>query len=256
MLILRFVILLLVFVWLAGCAIDRQMFPCRRTYETLSGLVKLPVDDGNQVALVYIENSKAEFTVLFNHGNYEDLGVLEEFLADYSRKGFSIIAWDYRGYGASSGRPKEKNVCSDVQKVFDYAVEELGLDPGKIIVHGRSIGSGPSCELAENNKVGGLIVESGFMSVFSVMLPWAGLPGDKFVNIDKIDKVDCPVLVLHGKHDRTISFDHGQKLYGQAREPKSCHWFDDAGHNDILYFEAEYWQAIKEFKKQKLENKQ
>ena len=253
MLILRFVILLLVFVWLAGCAIDRQMFPRRRTYQELSGLIKLPVGGGVEIAMLYFENPTAEYTVIFNHGNYEDLGALEDFLAEYSRKGFSVLGWDYRGYGASGGRPKEDNVYQDVQKVYDYALNELGVDRENIIVHGRSIGSGPACEVAMNNKVGGLVVEAGFMSVFSVMLPWAGMPGDKFVNIDKIDKVDCPVLIMHGKRDRTIGFKHGRKLYEKAQDPKYFHWFEEAGHNDILYFESEYWRAVREFKDQNLE---
>ena len=255
MLILRFIILLVVFLWLAGCAVDRQMFPRRRTYSILDGLKKLIVGDGVEIAMLYIENPEADYLVLFNHGNYEDLGTLKDYLETYSRKGFSILAWDYRGYGASDGRPKEKNVCEDVQKIYDYAVNDLGFDKDKIILHGRSIGSGPACDLAENNQIAGLIIEAGYMSVFSVILPWPGILGDKFVNIDKIDKVDCPVLILHGKQDRTISFKHGQKLYEKAKEPKYFHWFEDAGHNDILYFEAEYWREIKEFKKKITDNR-
>ena len=250
MLILRFVILLAVFVWLAGCAVNRQMFPRRRTYDTLSGLLKLPVGNGIEVAMLHFDNPDSKHTVLFNHGNYEDLGTLENFLADYSRKGFSVVCWDYRGYGASNGKPTEVDVCKDVQTVFDYIVNEFGVAPENIIVHGRSIGSGPACDVAINNKVGGLIIEAGFMSVFSTVLPWPGMPGDKFVNINKIGKVDCPVLIMHGMQDGTISFKHGQKLYEKAIEPKYCHWFDDAGHNDMLYYESEYWRAIKDFKTQ------
>ena len=245
---IRLVILLIVFVVVAYFAIGRMVFPRRRSYSTLDGLVKLSVSDNVEVAMLYLSNPQAKYTVLFNHGNYEDLGTLDDFLEEYRRNGFAVLAWDYRGYGLSGGRPTEANVIADAREVFDFMTDELGIDPQRIIVHGRSVGCGPACDLASTIDCGGLIVESGFMSVFSTRLPWVGLWGDQFVNLDKIAEVKCPKLFIHGKLDRTVRFNHALRMYEKAKEPKSYLWLENAGHNDILWqAEDEFWQAIVDF---------
>jgi fermentation-respiration switch protein FrsA (DUF1100 family) len=74
------------------------------------------------------------------------------------------------------------------------------------------------------------------------------LPFDKFRNIDKIKKVTCPVLVMHGKADDVIPFEHGQKLFAAANQPKRSLWVDEAGHNDFIWVAGEqYGTTLQEF---------
>src|SRR5437764_7988233 len=100
----------------------------------------------------------------------------------------------------------------------------MNLNPEKLILHGRALGGGPSIDLASRTNVGGLIVESSFMSAVRVLSQIRILPFDEFENIDKIGKVRCPVLVMHGNNDRTIPISHGKNLYDAILAPKACLW--------------------------------
>ncbi len=248
MIIIQLIIFTAVIVAIAGFTIHKMVFPCRRSYSNIDGAVKLAVADNVDIVLRHLVNPESEYTILFSHGNYEDLGTLQDFMEEYRQHGFSILAWDYRGYGLSGGKPSEAAVCSDIRKVFSYMTDEQGIAPERIILHGRSVGSGPSCDLASEVSCGGLIVESGFMSIFSTKLPWVGLWGDMFVNINKISEVQCPKLFIHGKQDRVVPFKHALEMYNKAIEPKYKLWLDSSGHNDIMYYyQDSFWDAISEF---------
>ena len=95
----------------------------------------------------------------------------------------------------------------------------------------------------------GLILESTFTSAFRVVTRWPLLPGDKFKNLRKLSAVKCPVLVIHGRDDRTIPFHHGQSLYTAARsKSKQYLWVDHAGHNDLPRWAGEsYRQSFVQF---------
>jgi fermentation-respiration switch protein FrsA (DUF1100 family) len=115
-------------------------------------------------------------------------------------------------------------------------------------VHGRSIGGGPAVDLASREPVGGLILESTFTSAFRVLSSIRIFPFDKFENLNKIAGVKCPVLVIHGKKDRTIPFHHGEILFAAANEPKASFWVDNAGHNNLFNVASErYLKTIRDF---------
>jgi hypothetical protein len=59
---------------------------------------------------------------------------------------------------------------------------------------------------------------------------------DKFANIDKIDKINMPLFVIHGARDMVTPQRFGRMLYERARQPKSALWPSEAGHNDLLHF--------------------
>ena len=91
-------------------------------------------------------------------------------------------------------------------------------------------------------------MESCFTSAFRVVVPIPILPFDKFRNLDKIKKVNCPVLVMHGKADEVVPFSHGQKLFAAAGEPKRYLWVDEAGHNDFIWVAGDrYSSTLREF---------
>jgi fermentation-respiration switch protein FrsA (DUF1100 family) len=74
------------------------------------------------------------------------------------------------------------------------------------------------------------------------------LPGDRFRNIDKIGRVRCPVLVMHGSADEIVPLSHGQALWAAAPEPKRFLWAEGAGHNDFwLVADRRAAQALAEF---------
>lgn len=217
-------------------------------YQDDDSVIKIKLDNSEQISAKYFPSSKAEYTILFSHGNAEDIGSAEFFFEELKDAGFSVFAYDYRGYGTSDGTPSEANSYQDIEAAYNFLIKELKVPPEKIIIHGRSLGGAVSIDLASKRKCGGLIVESSFVSAFRVMTTYKIFPFDKFQNIDKINKVNCPVLFIHGKEDGLIPIWHGEKLFAEANEPKYSLWVDGANHNDLFAISKNsYVQAIQEF---------
>jgi len=187
----------------------------------------------------------APLTVLFSHGNAEDLGLIYDWFREYSRAlNVNVLAYDYTGYGLSmveGERPSEADVFADIEAAFNYLTSILDVKPGSVVLYGRSLGSGPSCHLARlqskrGEPVAGLILQSPLMSAFRVAFKFRfSLPGDAFCNIDKMRDIACPVFIIHGTRDEVVPFDHGQELYLAVRKQFRYNpfWVQNAGHNNI-----------------------
>jgi abhydrolase domain-containing protein 17 len=213
---------------------DSMIFlPQFASYKDTKDIIKLPIAKTDRISAIYLPNSQAKYTLLYIHGNAEDLGNIRPLLGHLHSWGFSVFAYDYRGYGTSSGKPSESNAYEDADAAYTYLTQQLKIPASQIIVYGRSVGGGSATELASKNVVAGLILESTFTSTFRVVVPFPLLPFDKFTNLDKISKVRCPVLVMHGQSDEIIPFHHGRSLYEAAAQPKMSLWVVNAGHNNF-----------------------
>ena len=229
---------------------DRMIFLSPdSSYEEGPGILSIKTTGGAVISAVYVCEPNSEFTVLYSHGNAEDIGDLREFFEIFRSEGYSVLGYDYRGYGKSKGRAGEQNSYEDVESVYEYLVRDLNTPAEKIIALGRSVGGGVTMHLACEKEVAGLILESPFITAFRVITRVPLVPFDKFRNIDKIKNVRCPVLIVHGKDDRIVPLWHGEKLFKEANEPKLKFWVDGAGHNDlVLEAGKEYWEILKQFR--------
>ncbi|MDE5102410.1 MAG: alpha/beta hydrolase, partial [Trichodesmium sp. St19_bin2] len=204
--------------------------------------------DRTQITGIYLPLPKAEYTILYSHGNAEDLGEILPRLRDLRDIGFSIFSYDYQGYGTSQGKPSVKAAYQDVNAAYEYLTKKLGIPANKIIVYGRSVGGGPSIDLASRQPVAGLVIESSFTTAFRVVTRIPIYPFDRFPNIDKIKSINCPVLVMHGNADQVIPFSHGQQLFAIANQPKLSLWVDGAGHLNLLEIAGQkYVKVMGEF---------
>jgi fermentation-respiration switch protein FrsA (DUF1100 family) len=230
-------------------AADRLIFlPPPASYRAERDVVMLDTADGGRIAAVHLPRADAAYTILYSHGNAEDLGHVRPALESVRRAGFAVLAYDYRGYGLSSGQPSEGASYRDIDAAWAHLTERLGVPPARIILLGRSVGAGPSVDLATRVPAGGLVLESAFVSAFRVLTRIPLLPFDKYRNIEKIARVTCPVLVIHGTADEVVPLWHGQRLFEAARGPKRALWVDGAGHNDLMLVAgARYGQALAEF---------
>lgn len=230
---------------------ERMIFyPPRSTYTASDLPVKLvPVGAERHIALLYLPHPDALHTLIFSHGNGEDLGHNRWFLAALRDAGFAVLAYDYRGYGLSGGGlPGERATYEDIDAVYDYATRELAIPAHTLIVHGRSVGTGPSVHLAASRPVGGLILESGFTSAFRVLTVVPIFPFDRFPNLRRLRDVHVPVLVMHGTRDGVVPYRMGRQLFEAAREPRRNLWIEGAGHNDFAAVAgARYWEALQSF---------
>jgi fermentation-respiration switch protein FrsA (DUF1100 family) len=228
---------------------DRMIFlPPPASYRDMPNLVKLTTEDGLQIAALYLPNPAATYTILFSHGNAEDIGQLRPYAEELHRAGFAVFAYDYRGYGRSQGTPTENGSYKDIAAAYVYLTNELAIAPQRILVMGRSIGSGPSTYLAAVKSTGGLILENAFTSILRVVLPFPLLPFDKFPNIEHISAVRSPVFIIHAQQDTIIPPAHGKELFAAANEPKQYWWVEKAGHNNLTEVAGEeYFERLKAF---------
>ena len=225
-------------------------------YETDRGLTRFRDNEkGQEVTLRYLENPRSQLLVFYHHGNGEDLGGIEDRLNALLRAGFSVLAWDYPGYGSSDGRPSEKEVLRIAAKIWASIPETYGYSHQQTVLYGRSIGSGPATWLASRNKAAGLIIEGGFTSIFDVALPVKLLPWDIFDNKARLADVRAPVLIIHGTRDETVPYSHGQTLFEAAPSPKFFLWVSGGKHNDLIEaYPESYFSSIADFREHILEN--
>lgn len=229
---------------------DRIIFlPPATEFRDSSSTLKLRSRDGVTISAVYLPNPQASHTLLFSHGNAEDLGTLTPELESMRTLGFSVFAFDYHGYGTSGGKPTEQNSYEDIEAAYDHLTQVLKIPPNRIIAHGRSLGGAVAIDLASRKPVGGLVVESSFVSAFRVVTGYRIFPFDKFRNLDKIGQVRCPVLIIHGRQDEVIPFWHGESLFQAANQPKTNYWVEGAGHNNLkVVAGAKYIKALINFR--------
>ncbi len=234
---------------IAGLFSERLIFfPHASSYRPGPNILSFTSADGIHIAAVYLQNSKAQFTLLYSHGNAEDIGddlPLLEMLRD---AGFAVFGYDYRGYGLSEGTPTERNLYEDERAAYEYLVNELRVPPERIIAFGHSLGGAAAVDLASREPVAGLVMESSFVSAFRVLTRVPILPFDRFRNLDKIRQVHCPVLIVHGTADQVIPFWHGERLFAAAHGPKSFYSVEGGGHNDMPFAGgAAYYARLREF---------
>lgn len=236
---------------------DRLIFPAPAAgYRAgeLEGFRWLTASDGKRIAAQWLRAAPSDgraatgYTILYSHGNGEDLASIAPVLRHFQRLGFDVLAYDYRGYGASDGSPSAAGVVLDARAAYDHATGELRVAPERLLIYGRSVGGGPSVALAAELASAGLVLESTFTSAFRVVTRVPLLPGDRFLNERLLRDVDVPVLVIHGRRDEVVAFSHGQRLYEVAGEPKHSLWIDAATHNDVwVLAHREVGEALLEF---------
>jgi alpha-beta hydrolase superfamily lysophospholipase len=191
--------------------------------------------------------------VVYFHGNGANLSNWTPILTGIARQGYSVLAFDYRGYGVSSGRPTEKGLYRDVDAIVDYIWTRI-KPPGPVIYWGRSLGVSMAAYAATKHVPAGLILESGFpdaRSLFRAPSPMALLalfstyrfPAARFLHGSQV-----PVLVMHGDADTVIPYEQGRALYERIRGPKQFFTMRGADHHDATPpDEPLYWQTIRAF---------
>jgi pimeloyl-ACP methyl ester carboxylesterase len=234
-------LIIAVLTWFYG---DRILFPApvRSTYSKNDVSFFISLENGQQIACMREGNSKDPInTIIFSHGNGEDLGNLETFLAYWGSESVEIISYDYPGYGLSEGKSSEEGCFNAIEAVYQKTVDEFGRNPNNIVLWGRSLGTGPSLYLSNNKKVGGIILETPFLSAFRSVTGITILPWDRFRNIEFTSQVACPSLVIHGTMDEVVPFSQGKRIFKALPAPKEFLEIPDAEHNNIMEIGGDFY---------------
>lgn len=197
----------------------------------------LELPDGETTHAWWIPMDGARGAVLFSHGNAGNIADRLESIGLLRRLGLSVLAYDYGGYGRSSGSPSEARIYGDIRAAWRHLTGPLGVPPDRVVIFGRSLGAGPTVQLASEVEAGAVVIESTFLSVVEVareVFPWLPvrwLVRDRFDNGAKIGHVRAPILVVHSPDDTLIPYRHGRALFDRAPEPKA--WLEIRGdHNN------------------------
>lgn len=198
----------------------------------------LTTERGEIIAAEFIRNRDAHFTVLFSHGNAEDLGfVRDDFILKSMELQVNILIYDYSGYGRSTGTPTESNVYADIMAAYKFLRDTLQIPWQRIVLMGRSLGTAPCTYLASRTPVRGVILQSPMLSIYRVPFKLRfTLPGDLMCNCDRVRQVRCPMLIMHGMRDELVPWWHGYRLYElRRRKGLDCEKFivPHADHNNF-----------------------
>jgi uncharacterized protein len=191
----------------------------------------------------------ARATVVHCHGNAANISNHARLVAWLPAEHFNVLTFDYRGFGASDGRPSLDGVVEDVRAAIGEARRR---HPGlPIVLFGQSLGGATAARAAAED--GGddirlLVIEGAFASyrdivrdatrgtVLSVVAPIASstLPARQSDPLNAIARLRMPVLVMHGERDRVIPIEHGERLYEAAAGPKRFVRVPEGRHLDAM----------------------
>lgn len=198
---------------------------------------------------------REDITFLWFHGNAGNLSHrVDRLKLFHERLKINIFVFDYREYGKSEGSVSEEGTYMDGVAALRYLRSRGDIDPDKIILFGRSLGAAVAVETAIKEGCYAMILESPFTSVRDMgrelypLLPvWMAFK-TRYDSISKINKIRCPILVVHGDSDEIVPFGHGKRLYDTAIGPKEFYTIKGAHHNDTYIIGGEpYLSAISRF---------
>jgi len=214
----------------------------------------LEAEDGAILNGLHFKQANSKGVILYTHGNAGELnewGKWAEVLSN--RYGFDVIIWDYRGYGKSTGRRRQKLMLDDGFLFYEYCKEKFNEQ--EITVFGRSLGGFFATHVAKESKPSKLVLESTPISLLKIaqneypLLPSKQLLKFKFQNDENIAKIDIPTYFIHGTSDGLIPFEHGEKLFDlSSSKAKKFYSIEGGDHNNLGNFEA-YFKSLDEILK-------
>lgn len=236
-------------------------YPIRGVQETpaLAGLpfvdVSVPTEDGETLHGWWLEDPQARAQVVFFHGNGGNLSLWLDVIVDMRRRGLSVLAIDYRGYGGSTGRPSENGVYRDAAasiRLFGERMRKRGIP---VIYWGRSLGSPVAAYAASRVAPDGVVLESPMPHARSLLtnnpIVWllSFLSSYSFSTSKFVATLDVPLLIIHGDGDELVPYDAGKRVYADAGTArKTFVTIAGAGHNDLHATNPPvYWNAVDSF---------
>jgi uncharacterized protein len=227
---------------------DRVQHLPHRPLGTPAEDVWIPAPDGSELHALYLPAKSApRATMLFLHGNAENLSSHIHAVSWLPAQGYNVLALDYRGFGRSQGRASVEAIHEDAAAALAWLAARDAETP--LIVYGQSLGASVALRTVVESPVRARIVsviaDSAFSSyraiarekLAAVWLTWplqaplSLLIADELSAIDIVDRIaPIPLLLIHGERDGVVDAQHSSRLFEAAGEPKSLWLIPEAGH--------------------------
>lgn len=205
------------------------------------------MEDGGRINAIFFKVPNSRGVVFYLKGNSKSIKGWGKFAKDFLSNGYDFFMMDYRGFGKSRGKRTQTKLYKDAQHLYEWLAQSYPEQ--KIVLYGRSWGSGIAARIASWNNPGLLILDSPYFSfyynvnryLFFIPLRWL-LKYD--IRTDQYLKdVKCPVHIIHGTKDRLISFEQSQKLKALYPEKIALHEIAGARHNNLPDF-SEFFEIL------------
>ncbi|MHC1562593.1 alpha/beta hydrolase [Actinomycetospora sp. C-140] len=191
---------------------DAGPVPAAATVVARGEDVTLATADGLRLGAWFVPASGArrDVTVLVANGNAGDRAARAPLAAALAAQGLDVLLFDYRGFGGNPGRPSEDGLVTDARAAREHLVGARGVDPGRLLYLGESLGSGVVARLATEAPVAGMVLRSPFTELAAIaeiaypVLPVRALLADRFPVVDLVHGTGVPTTVVLGEADRTI----------------------------------------------------
>ena len=209
--------------------------------------VDFEMEDGGHVNGLHFQVPNAKGVVYYFKGNSRSIKGWGKFARDFLGKGYDFFVVDYRGFGKSRGRRTEAILYNDSQHVYKWLAERY--EEEKIIIYGRSMGSGIAARIASWNRPRMLILDSPYYSFFHQINRYGFLLPIRWIlryqiRTDRfLKKVQCPIFLIHGTRDRLIPFRFSKMLKDISPSRTRLFPISGGGHNDLPDF-PEYHQIL------------
>ena len=174
----------------------------------------------------YMPLPNARGVVLFCHGNGGNIALHLDGTRLVRSLGYSVLTFDYGGYGKSTGNPSEARMYRDTLEMWRYLTETRGIPANRIVIWGQSFGGAAACDLGAHVTSAAVVLESTFLSYSDCVFGprWCAV-GDwvlryHFDNKSKVAEIHAPLLVIHSPDDTLFPLFHGQGLLERGNPPK------------------------------------
>jgi hypothetical protein len=217
--------------------------------------VSFPTADGLTLAGWFVARTDTPaFTVVVFNGNAGNRAFRAPLADALTRANLAVLLFDYRGFGGNAGTPGENGLKHDARAARAYLLGRADVNPRRLVYFGESLGTAVATELAVEHPPAALILRSPFASMSEVgrhhypFLPVRWLLRDRYATIDRIARVNAPLLVIGGDADRIVPIAQTRRVYDAARDPKTLLVINGADHNDdSLLVGREMIEAILRF---------
>jgi pimeloyl-ACP methyl ester carboxylesterase len=220
-----------------------EILPSNFSYDYTFPFEELHFDmeDGGSINGIYFKVPNSLGVIYYLKGNSRSIKGWGKFAKDFVGKGYDFFLIDYRGFGKSKGRRTEQKLYSDSQYIYKWLTERY--DEEKIVVFGRSFGSGIAARIASWNNPRMLILDSPYYSFayriksyIGAFMPLRWLLRYKIPTNLFLKKVNCPIHIIHGTKDRLIPFVDGKKLFDENPEKVNFYPIKGGRHNNLPEF--------------------
>jgi fermentation-respiration switch protein FrsA (DUF1100 family) len=216
---------------------SRLAFPDAGRLGARTRILTFRTADGLSLRAAWVSSGVpgARVAVYF-HGNAEAAAQNLPLAMELADGGVDVVLAEYRGYGGQPGHPDEAGLYADGAALLEALARE-GVTPGRLVLVGRSLGTGVAVELALRTPPSLLVLVSPYTSFPDLGRSFVGplaplVVPDRFDNLGKIGKLACPVAILHGTRDEVVPFRMGEALARAARDVRFVP-LDGRTHNDI-----------------------